>query len=210
MVADAAVLAAGPAAIGGLQPLEGPVPLGQQKGPADAAVQMVPGQDLIRVPLPQVEVRVHPGLLKGLAPGLQAQMFAPGVQAAAQAVGRQQNRRQAPVAPGEDALQPGLGRGVPFRLDLPVAQAVLDPVQKAAAFLQIRLPLPLKGGVGFGNEAPQADVEPGAAGAGLQDLPGQRRDGLPVRLGLSGQAQHESRASAGASPPRRPAGPRPG
>ena len=38
---------------------------------------------------------------------------------------------------------------------------------------------------------PRLTLKLGAAGAGLQDLPGQRRDGLPVRRGLGGQAQHE-------------------
>ena len=100
----------------------------------------------------------------------QGQVLAPGVQATAEAVGRQQHRGQAPVSPGKDAFQPGLGGSVPFHLNLMMAQPVLDSVQVILVFLQTQLPLPLEGGVGLGNEAPEADVEPGAAVASPDDL----------------------------------------
>ena len=108
-------------------------------------------------------------------------------------MGLQQDRRQAPVAPGKHPLQPGLGRRVPLGLDVFLAQPVLDAVEPAAALLQILLALPLKRGVRLGDEAGEADVEPRAAapGGGGQNLPGQGRDGLPVGQGLPGQADHE-------------------
>ncbi len=98
-----------------------------------------------------------------------------------------------------------------MRLDVFLAQPVLDAVEPAAALLQIYLALPLKRGVGLGDEAREADIEPGAAafGSSSQNLPGQGRDGLPVGLGLPGQADHKVELEELPARGEGPAGPSP-
>ena len=194
-ITQAAALAAVLPAVGRVGARQRPVPFGLEEGAVHTAVQVVPGQHLVRLAWPQVAVQVDAQVGRGLLPPFQAVVLRPAVEAGAALPGGLEQVRKTPVPPGEHALEKGLLRIVPLELEPLGRQELLEPVDAPLRLGQAELPGPLEGGVRLGHKGGHAQVHlgrPAAALAGLlAGLARQLDDRLDILVGFRGQPDHE-------------------
>src|SRR5213080_170268 len=163
----------------------------EEELPADARVEVVPGELLLERPSAEVELGVEAVRRHRRAPHLEAAVLRPAVEARPPPLRGLDDVGQAAVAAREDALEEREPGVVPAELDLPAAELVAQQRLADARLLERELPRPLEGRVRLGREGGDAGRHPEPPAGRGRDARRQLGDAAHVLLGLARKADHE-------------------